>query len=1157
MLQWRGETGDQLKLFLLGSFRAERNDGTTPQLRRKTRAFAAYLAATARSHPRHHLIELFCAEANNPAAVFRTLMSRARKQLGADAIQVEGDQIRLNPRIWVDSVQFASSVQKKSSTAQLITRLSLYQGDFLANLTLANAPEFELWVLGERARYRSLYEREALTLVEELSGTGRFGEAIDEAQKLVASNPLLETAHGRLIWLYAQTGRLDAAHAQYQQISDLLASELAVEPTPELQRLYEDIQSGKIRPQSISSSPTPDAPIPPSALIGRERELSHLHQAWQTAKHERGSVIIIEAEAGGGKTHLLNSFGQTIETGSMLFGEGYESAQAIPYGPWLDLLERLLAQKTSKQIAEFSGVVRASLAQLVPGRLSLSSTQGLDLPTERLFAALGTLLLEQPRCLVIDNLQWADPTSVQLFHYLARRVSRAPVLLVGVTRPAGGNESLSTLLDDLHRQDAVHLSLPPLSEENVIDLLEEQWPRLPVGFRPHVAGMLHQATRGNPLFLTEIIRELAPTEAVPEALPVPPSVRDLIQRRLRRLPAAAQQVVETLAILHAPAAPELLQQISGRSEEETILAFDLALKKGLIDPHEGDQYDFHHDLMREAIVQQLTPLRRRLLHKRTAVTLLPTGRPAILAYHWHHAGDLNQEAHYAALAGTEAYAVYANDDAERYLKRSLELAPRGETWLHLGNLYHRTGAWGEAEDAYRRAAQEALNDDERATAHFALGKLGMDRGRTDDALRLLGMARDHLQHRPPSQTLSETLSKMAAVHMRISAYDLALQELEESLAIAEALRDQPTVANRIGNIGVVYLTMGDLEKAQTHLEEALRRSRKLDMPELVANWLGVLGTLYAYRTEPEEALRRYHEAKAIDESLGNQAGILRHTGNLGLEYHALGDEVNALRYLLEAWQMGSEMGSDRIVAIVVGNVGLILQDTGDFEGAERCHLWSLQVDLQAQEAEGIARHLANLGQIAQRRERIPLAIRCYRLSIALFQFSQHPYYLAHIWHRLAEIHWDRGEVSAALEYLDQAQEIASEREQFDYLSVVFALKTQVLLSEGTLPLSEGLATLEKWLARDEVPALEKAYLAYKRWQITQTTADRRAAADRYRDLHTQKAHWLFRQRYRSLTGELLPDPALPPLPVDFPAAEIPNLDDLMIEVERFLASRSS
>src|SRR5262245_12600918 len=204
--------GASISLCLLGSFELRASDrNINPALDRKTRAILAYLAATGHPHSRQSLYGLFCQESLDPAGTLRWHLSRIRRQLSPAIITAAKETIQFNRQAaWVDSNIFQVVLDRHPISAdleELAGVLDLYRGEFLAGTALSDAAEFELWLLGERAHLRQLYEHGLAEIVERLIAAGRYAPAIRRAQQLVQSNPLLEEAHARLVWLYAQTAQ--------------------------------------------------------------------------------------------------------------------------------------------------------------------------------------------------------------------------------------------------------------------------------------------------------------------------------------------------------------------------------------------------------------------------------------------------------------------------------------------------------------------------------------------------------------------------------------------------------------------------------------------------------------------------------------------------------------------------------------------------------------------------------------------------------------------------------------------------------------------------------------------------------------------------------------------------------------------------------------
>jgi DNA-binding SARP family transcriptional activator len=198
----------RLQIRLLGQI--EFWDGAvrlTPALRRKTAAILAYLAATGQIHSRRALIDWFCQSADDPQASLRWHLSRIRRNLGPEIILADAETVRfVGALVHLDCAEFGQvlgGALHDQPNEAVIAAVERYRGEFLAGLALADAPEFELWLLAERARLRQLYERGLSELVARDIAGERFDAAIGWALHLTQSNPLLEEAHARLIWLYA------------------------------------------------------------------------------------------------------------------------------------------------------------------------------------------------------------------------------------------------------------------------------------------------------------------------------------------------------------------------------------------------------------------------------------------------------------------------------------------------------------------------------------------------------------------------------------------------------------------------------------------------------------------------------------------------------------------------------------------------------------------------------------------------------------------------------------------------------------------------------------------------------------------------------------------------------------------------------------------
>ena len=975
----------------------------------KTQALLAYLAARPRTYRRQELYDQFCANADDPAAALRWHLSRLRRWLGAPLVVAEDESVRFNHEAArVDSVEFAQTLSgdlSPQSEASRAAAVDAYHGEFLAGAALPDMPEFELWLLGERTRLHEYYERGLSELIARLIAVARYADAIARAQQLVQANPLLEQAHARLIWLYAQTGQRHAALQQFDIARDWLRRELAVEPTAEFQALREAVLAGRPGPALAPASAAAHGDWRQTTdFVGREAELAHLASAWDAARAGRGSALLIEAEAGGGKTRLVSEFVQPLaasDAAIMLSGQCYESTRALPYRPWIDVLESRLAQLSDQALRTLSPFWLEQLARLVPtlnARLSrraatAAPTAGVEV--EHLFGAVNAMLSSpspRPLLIFIDNLQWADEASLRLFQSVARRSRNASTLLIGTFRSeeAADSPALQSLLGDLRRDGLTHLRLAPLSLEAIATLTATLWPRLPEGYRPHVCALLAHATGGNPLFVSEVLRELAHGAEMPRAVPVPASVRELIQRRLRALPASAQQVVEAMAVADSPLTLAEAQQASARSEDEAVAALDSGLRSGLLlaQGERAARYDFSHDLLREAVVVQLSDVRRCLLHRRLASMLaqqagrIPTtqrdelagrivrhalaGDAAPLVLAWapaaaQHAQRLGAYAdalaHYEAAA--DALAQLHADD-ERGSRRELELLlKRAEMQYHLGRradervlLEQAAGLLAcdphadlEAEYHLREAAfLNSTNADERAyqsaqQAYETYVRLEEPR-RAAEALHYAG---DAEQSRGDARA--------------------ALALNEQSLALYRQARDRRGEARLLAEIGWALVDLGEIERALTYLAQALQICEQQGDVAGGAYAAFVMAVAWSFYYRADKIRAYALQARQGFQSMGNDAAAARAQLYLAVSDYAEVKLDTARENFLRTFEQAQAAGDGWCEGWCGQMLGRLAVQGGDLAHAEHWLMHAYELRRAHHEAHNTVSDLAWLGRL--------------------------------------------------------------------------------------------------------------------------------------------------------------------------------------------------
>ena len=702
--QQTGLTAADLRVYLLGSPRAEWAGRTLAIPRRQARALLYRLAIRLQPVPRERLCFLFWP--NTPESTARRnlshLLTHLRNTLPTPKVLLTADDhVRLDPhRAWSDTAAF-DCLCAGGGLRVLQQAVDLYRGPFLAGFSLPNGPEFEAWATLERRAWERLYLETLAGLIEEQTTRGNYDAAIAYARRYLAVDDLAEDVHRRLIALYVATGSRSTALRQFERCAAVLERELGVSPLPETRAVYQAVLDRRPPPlQRPAAEPTwatlPGLDVP---LVGRDGVLRRLEQAYIRARTGHGEAVLISGEAGIGKSRLMQDFATHLQ-GQVLVLVGASTAgeQTLPYQPIAQALRSTLNVKRLAFNVQRTWLAEAS--RLLPELRTLRP----DLPPPmlaepdqaraRLFEALCRLTLglaagPHPMLLCLDDLHWADSATLDWLAYLGRRLHGSRLLVIGTYRTEEA-ETVGRLRHSLARLDALsEVRLAGLDAASVLQLLRHLAGALPGD--EALAGRLRSATGGNPFFLLEMLRALIEAGRQPgdpsagsgqaltdlEDLPLPDTVREAVEARLRRLSPVARQVLEAGAVLGETFGFDLVRLTAGRGELEMMDSLDeLAARQLLVEQDTG--YRFHHDLAQRVVEADLSLMRRQLLHRRAgrALEQLEPDEVAALAHHFDAGGEAKKALHYHGLAAQRAEALFAWREAEGHQSRMLELLDR-------------------------------------------------------------------------------------------------------------------------------------------------------------------------------------------------------------------------------------------------------------------------------------------------------------------------------------------------------------------------------------------------------------------------------------------------------------------------------------------------
>ena len=817
-----------------------------------------------------------------------------------------------------------------------------------------------------------------------------LGDSVILAQRLESAAPPGET------YVSEMTMRLAEARFEFESVGELTLKGKS-EPVPAW-RLTRQRQIARSATRAGVST----------ALVGRGQELAALTEALDLLTEGAGGVVSLTGEAGVGKSRLTAAARMHAEEQGFRWFEGrcVSYGAGLAYWPYLELLRDFAGirvdeapELASARLAGAVGGIEAPdalpfFAHLlglatddVSGEVASLEPQAFRRALHGAFGTWGEAAAsEQPIVIAIEDVHWADASTVALTSELTSLCSRASVLLYLTARPEG-KEVLGEIAPD-----RTAIQLESLGESSVDALIENI---LGSSSPPELAAFVAGRTAGNPFFVEELLRSLRETEALVrekeswtmrpgwDARTLPETIEEVLSARIDLLPRPAASALQTASVIGRLVPLPLLEGVAG-DEPDLPRAVDHLVASTFLDRVEEDGervLSFHHALVQDTAYSRILRRRRRDLHRNVAEVaeaLYGAGDDSIdlLARHLYLGEAGAKAVDYLKRAGERARRLFANEEAILHLTRAVEvvrnepeLAERlPDLQLSLGELHELVGNYDDAlgfYDEVRAATSDVRAWRGTAATYRKLGKLldaldivdeafSSEELRNQDLLPLWleqGWSLFTSGHYPEAvdvlragleaagsrrePIVAHVLVVLARAQEEAGAFDAALDNALLAQRIFEECEDVVGLASALRLIGGTYVVMKQYDEAAKTLRRGLELAQRVGSAEEIVGCLINLGLAELHRGRLDEAIAADREALEICERVGLEPGRGTAYANLAEKLAHREEYEEALAACEKAVEIANAVGRPHTIADVAQVRALIALGRGAFAEAAR------------------------------------------------------------------------------------------------------------------------------------------------------------------------------------------------------------------------------
>ncbi len=691
-----------------------------------------------------------------------------------------------------------------------------------------------------------------------------------------------------------------------------------------------------------------------------------------------------------------------------------------------------LKQTLSNIVDKFSTVIEnwsgntlevAGTEQILQNLLNMGKYEGkflVDDPRilqENLFdnvlLGIQRLSREKPVILFLDDLQWCDPSSLNLLHYLSRNIREKQVLILGTYRPEdiiedeeGRVHPLEKTMQNMSREDLfTKITISRLDRKNTEHLVSNVL--TPNDLEHGFFDRIHSETEGTPFYILEVIKLLIEERCLEldengiwklatdiDELAIPSKIYDVVKRRLDRVMGDQRDILESASVIGKEFSSEIIGHVLGLNRIKLLRNLSEIEKTHNLIHSFQKRYVFDHAKVREVLYNGIMDELRQEYHMIVAEAISETNKDDLdavvgeLAFHYFTAGD-PRAGEFLVMAGDLAKGKFANEEAVQSYLNALNFIEDDEMKVaihdNLGDVYSLISEYERSIYNYNMAIELELDNGNKASLH----------------------------------------SKISLIYDQMGKYEESVEECQKGLALVEG-RDCIEAGRLLNALSWTYLKTGDYKKADECVEKSLEIAQSSCQKSDIAQALQGRGTILKNMGDLDTAQEYLHNSQEISKELDDIKGLASTYNNMGLIHQHKGDLAKALEYFNMGLDTFRKIGKKIDIAVALINIGNTYIDLGDLDKALEHHEEGLAINRSIGAKSSVAHSLTCIGYVYYEMEKYPEVIECQNKSNEMCSEMGYRTLMVYNYYNMAEAEMGMGNIDDAIMKANKVMEISKE-----------------------------------------------------------------------------------------------------------------------------------